>query len=1079
MQDRPTLAMPDDNPTLRVTAAAPKRDARSGGWRAGLARSLRGRRLMRMRSSIGMRLALLTLALGLPFVVYVGGSAVRQASIARDYAQQRTLALARVVAARVDDVVGDNLIALALVRHGVTLDSSATRANDAFLDKIRGDLPGMVQNVGVWTRDGRNVGMLNRTVANAGLSIAGHDYFRRAMQASATAIEGPLASDDDANPVVVFARPVIDATGAVAGVVTLSTDLNQVRRLLDLGGAVPQGTVISIVNADGVVLARSVDPDRWIGRSVLGVGKARRHLASREGVDETAGADNVPRIAGYTQAKRTPWHVFVGMPADAALSIARTNRFETLALGALSLLLGIGFAARLGVRIARPLHRLALDATLLARGNLAHRTPIGGDDETGVLACTLNRLAQTVEERTRALQEKTGALEEKTAALERSTSQLATITANVPVLIAYIDASERFRFVNEYYRDAFGASPERVVGHRLRAVVGTNVHARLESRMRDVRAGMPQTFETTFARDGRGPVFMVTCFPDYGDGHEVRGAYVVCQDITRRKDAEQALAARERFVRLIADGIPARITYIDTSDRLLFGNRRFAEYWGREPADVVGHRLADVVSPAAYDQIKPELDRGYAGLARRFDLVVGRANGTEFYQVDHVPDIDSAGVVHGVVTISQDVTALRQAKQALAASEKRMRMVADNLPALIAYISADERYLFVNARSQQMFGLAPEAMVGRRLQDVLSPETHAQSKPHLERVIRGERARFQRTVVRNGRACNELVELIPDQEAGGRVLGFYALVQDITDLRAAQQKAEESEERLRSITDSIPSMVGYIDCDRRYRFNNRYYETWLGRPLAEITGRAVADVLGPHAYRNVAPNLDRAFAGERVDFDVEVPDRNGSRFVRGSYIPDVDASGAVVGVYTSSTDITPLKEVERQLERLAQKDTLTGLANRHAFNDGIAAALRRSQRAATRVALLFLDVDGFKKINDTLGHAAGDDVLREFARRLSASVRATDLVARLAGDEFVIVLEGIHTREECRFVARKIIAAMRPEFIAGDATVKVTTSIGVALGQGGESTPEALLKRADSALYAAKGHGRNTYEIAI
>ena len=121
----------------------------------------------------------------------------------------------------------------------------------------------------------------------------------------------------------------------------------------------------------------------------------------------------------------------------------------------------------------------------------------------------------------------------------------------------------------------------------------------------------------------------------------------------------------------------------------------------------------------------------------------------------------------------------------------------------------------------------------------------------------------------------------------------------------------------------------------------------------------------------------------------------------------------------------------------------------------------------------------FKKINDTFGHAAGDDVLREFARRLLACVRATDLVARLAGDEFVIVLEGVHTREECRFVARKIIAAMRPEIRTADAMVKVTTSIGVALGQGAATTPEALLKRADSALYAAQGHGRDRFEIAI
>jgi diguanylate cyclase (GGDEF)-like protein len=164
---------------------------------------------------------------------------------------------------------------------------------------------------------------------------------------------------------------------------------------------------------------------------------------------------------------------------------------------------------------------------------------------------------------------------------------------------------------------------------------------------------------------------------------------------------------------------------------------------------------------------------------------------------------------------------------------------------------------------------------------------------------------------------------------------------------------------------------------------------------------------------------------------------------------------------------------------MAQNDSLTGLPNRHMFNDGIAAALRRSQRAGTHVALLFLDIDAFKQINDSLGHAAGDDVLREFARRLKASVRATDLVARLAGDEFVVVLEGIHSRDECRFVARKILAAMRNRFAVADNTLRVTTSIGIALGHGSSTTPEALLKRADSALYAAKGQGRDRFEIAI
>ena len=830
--------MPDDNSTLRVIGRALRKPfARGTGQRFARALGV-ARRSRRLRSSIGVRLALLALALGLPFIVYVGVNAARQASIAHELARQRTLAVARAVASRVDDVVGNNLAALALVGHGVSFDPSAAAANDAFLAAIRADLPRLVHNVGVFTPDGRNVGMLNRPDAQNGVPIAGQRYFDRALHESTSVIEGPVDAWDDRSPVVVFARAVTGASGRVEGVVVLSSDLQQVQGRLDLAGAVPPETVISIVNAQGVVLARSVDSERWIGMSVLGVGRAREHIASVEGVDETLGADHVPRIAGFTEVKRTHWHVFVGMPADAALAAARINVLETLAFGALSLLLGAIVCAWLGTRIARPLRRLAYDATRLARGNLSHRTSVAGDDEIGVLASTLNRLAQTVEERTRALQQKTAALTDKTAALERSTEEL---------------------------------------------------------------------------------------------------------------------AARARFVRLIADGLPARITYIDTRGRVLFGNRRFAQFWGHEPGDVVGRQLADVVPPEAYAQIEPELERGYAGEARHFDLAVERPEGTQFFQVDHVPDVDAAGAVQGVVTISQNVTALRRVQQALA----------------------------------------------------------------------------------------------------------------------------ESEKRLRDITDNIPAMVGYIDRERRYRFNNRYYETWLKRPLSEITGRSIEEVLGPIAYANVAQNLERAFRGERVDFDVEVPGAGGARFVRGSYIPHVDEAGEVIGVYTSSTDITPLKEVERQLERLAQKDTLTGLPNRHAYNDGIVAALRRSQRSGTHVALLFLDVDGFKKINDTLGHAAGDDVLREFARRLVASVRATDLVARLAGDEFVIVLEGIHTRDECRFVARKIIAAMRTPFQAGDTPVRVTTSIGIALGQGDSTTAEALLKRADSALYAAKGHGRDTYEIAI
>jgi diguanylate cyclase (GGDEF)-like protein len=130
------------------------------------------------------------------------------------------------------------------------------------------------------------------------------------------------------------------------------------------------------------------------------------------------------------------------------------------------------------------------------------------------------------------------------------------------------------------------------------------------------------------------------------------------------------------------------------------------------------------------------------------------------------------------------------------------------------------------------------------------------------------------------------------------------------------------------------------------------------------------------------------------------------------------------------------------------------------------------------MAVIFLDIDHFKMINDQLGHRGGDDVLAEFAKRLKHCVRETDTVARLAGDEFVIVLEGLHAADEPKLVAEKIIDAMEREFVTSGTSRKVTTSIGIALRRGTETDPAALLHRADEALYRAKAAGRNTFRVS-
>ena len=264
------------------------------------------------------------------------------------------------------------------------------------------------------------------------------------------------------------------------------------------------------------------------------------------------------------------------------------------------------------------------------------------------------------------------------------------------------------------------------------------------------------------------------------------------------------------------------------------------------------------------------------------------------------------------------------------------------------------------------------------------------------------------------------------------------------------------------------------------QFANETFRTWVGADPQAMLGRTFRDIVGNELYEPRRPYLERALRGERVEYEAEATALGVTRNLATTYIPDVDGDGKVLGIYTLSSDVSTLKAYALQLQALARFDTLTGLPNRLQFNEKMAEALECAERSKDGLALMFLDVDRFKSINDTLGHAAGDAVLREFSRRLQASVRQVDLVARLAGDEFVVILEGLHNSAEATAVARKIVDAVALPMNLDDRTLLVTTSIGVAYHDSTASTITVpkLLARADEALYGAKAAGRNTFHLA-
>ena len=337
--------------------------------------------------------------------------------------------------------------------------------------------------------------------------------------------------------------------------------------------------------------------------------------------------------------------------------------------------------------------------------------------------------------------------------------------------------------------------------------------------------------------------------------------------------------------------------------------------------------------------------------------------------------------------------------------------------------------------------------------------------------------------IRRQRLGIEALQIERRDEIGDLSREFYSL---LAEREIAEAQTRDSERRLKLLTDHVPVVIVYIDREHRYQFINATFERWFGVPARESLMHSMREVLGEEAYQLREQYLRRAFQGEEVEYEFTVDagaadaagvGETGERTFHTTYVPDVGERGAVEGVYGLIHEITKVKAVHTALQSAAATDTLTGIANRRRFDEQLDLSMQRTRATRAPMALAYLDIDRFKAINDSLGHNAGDAVLREFAARLARSVRASDLVARLAGDEFVIVFDGVKSAAEVRQIGNKILDAIRQPFALAGGPLAVTTSIGIAIFREGALAPAQLLDLADQALYQAKGQGRDSVAL--
>jgi diguanylate cyclase (GGDEF)-like protein/PAS domain S-box-containing protein len=408
------------------------------------------------------------------------------------------------------------------------------------------------------------------------------------------------------------------------------------------------------------------------------------------------------------------------------------------------------------------------------------------------------------------------------------------------------------------------------------------------------------------------------------------------------------------------------------------------------------------------------------------------------------------------------------------AREAQLRLIADAVPALIAYYDVKTlRCQFSNRRYAEFNGWTVQSILGKTVQEAIGEVAWSRIGPYVEQALAGKASTYTREqVLPSGETRTIEVNLLPHFDDDAVLEGAFVLINDITDHWRTEQSLRQSDERMRRFFEATEEGIIFhkdlviIDC-------NAAMTRITGYSRAEAIGRKTLDFMPERWHAMI---IDDAVNGNEALYEVTAIHKDGHEVAVECMSREMPIGAEKMRLIVVR-DITARKAAQAHIEFLALHDALTQLPNRAYLMerlDGVLALARRNQHQA---AVLFLDLDKFKSVNDSLGHHVGDGLLREVASRIVATVRDSDVVARLGGDEFIIVLSDIASSDDAAAVAAKLIEAVSAEYPLDRQVVNVSPSIGISVFPTDGATTDELVRHADAAMYHAKENGRANYQF--
>ena len=656
-------------------------------------------------------------------------------------------------------------------------------------------------------------------------------------------------------------------------------------------------------------------------------------------------------------------------------------------------------------------------------------------------------------------------------------SDFRLLAENAGDLVLFGDADSVVQWVSPTVTTLLGWAPEQMVGHLTTEFIHPDDLPGREEVVTTTEQGAPMVHEVRMAtRDGGYRWLRMTLRPVFDEAGRLVGRVGSASDVQAEVEARVALQASEAQYRVLAENMADVVFEIDLDDRYRWVSPSVTAVLGWTPEALIGRTGAEFIPPDDYERITAAREHPVGGAAVVDEFRFRRADGTEAWMSGRSRAVtDDDGEPLGRVVALRDVGERVASEQRLVESESRYRLLAEHSSDVVAESGADGALRWVSSSVTGLLGWLPADLIGRRVAEILHPDDIDAVAAALAEVGDG-RTRTMEARLRTASGEYRWVSaaVTPIFDASGVMVGRIAAWRDVHDAVEAREALAQSEERFRRAMESAPIGMAIVDLDRRFLQVNPALCAMLGRDEDWLCAHRVPDILDP--LDNEADLRMRAevLAGRR---DSTIREKrliraDGSRvWAQHAVAPFHDAAGVPVAYVSQFVNITETVEAREALHFEATHDALTHVGNRADLYERVAALQRRQVRTGTNVAVLFADVDHLKAVNDRWGHGAGDAVLVEVARRISHQVRSDDVVARFGGDEFVIVLPGVHTADDAARVAEKIQTAMAGPVAVGTAEVEVTVSIGIAIGEPGSDAARTL-QQVDTALYRAKQSGR-------